>query len=476
LQELSRKVPLMAATMPSGLGTASATIERRRGLSCPQRQRSKVNSAHELRADLLQECDFVCELEPSTRAELPGATQAVTQRCGTVLFREGDWAERCYIILAGQVTLSATCCLASAAHISRCSTRASSCSSSRSASKSSLHASSRVASSSSSRAISPASSLGGHVDVINKVAKKLAFVTSTDSEGCDGVNNPDNIVVTLGAGRLFGDLALLQQNPQGFTATCTKDCELLVVEKSEFERVLKEDMLRLTCQKLEFLRKYLPGANDVLPHKAEPLLHCFQKKVVPKGRVILAQDAAAKKCIYLVSKGSVFLGCNDVDMPLMPAEVRMMGSLYRGGVFGSFEDRMLQPCTISCTSASCELYFASGRSLEALPSSLRRSTQKYLCRTAEWRMCDQSELPLERGHQLEVRPSSSRCKKSEFDHKLEQPRRRASDSVAILPGRNSFELEMARRHPHTRGFVDIVSPPLRTLVKKNSGNMSLPSL
>jgi len=208
----------------------------------------------------------------------------------------------------------------------------------------------------------------------------------------------------------------------------------------------------------------------VLQHKAEPFLHCFQKKVVPKGRVILAQNAAAKKCLYLVSNGSVFLGCNDVDMPLMPAEVRMMGSLYRGGVFGSFDDRMLQPCTISCTSTSCELYFASGRSLEALPSSLRRSTQKYLCRTAEWRLSDQSELPLERGHRLDIRPSSSRCQKPEFSHRIEQPRRFASDSAASLPEGNSFELEMARRHPNTRG------PPLRSLVGNIPGNMSLPSL
>merc|ERR1712000_423925 len=98
----------------------------------------------------------------------------------------------------------------------------------------------------------------------------------------------------------------------------------------------------------------------------------------------------------------------------MPREVRMLGSLFRGGVFGSLGERPIQPCTVSCTSTSCELFYASGRNLEALPWSIRRSTQKYLSRTAEWRMDDEDRL----APRTQVRPSSSQNRRDEFTKQL----------------------------------------------------------
>jgi CRP-like cAMP-binding protein len=211
------------------------------------------------------------------------------------------------------------------------------------------------------------------LDILNNVAKSLAHAVAKKHEESVSAHG-----LSLGAGRLFGDLALVQQAPQGFSASCKEDCELFVIEKPEFEQVLKEDLQRITCEKLDLLKKYLPGMHTISPQMAEPLLHCFQKKVFSKSHVICSQNAAAKKSIYLVSKGSVFLSSTNAS-----TELRGMGSLVKGGVFGCLDDTSIQPCTVSCTS-SCELFVASGRYLQALPPSVRRSTQKYLCQTFEW--------------------------------------------------------------------------------------------
>lgn len=226
----------------------------------------------------------------------------------------------------------------------------------------------------------------------------------------------------------------------------------------------------MTGEKLDFLRKYLPGAYDLPLHKAEPLLQCFQKKVLPKGRILLSQNVATKKCLYLVSKGSVFLSCNDVDVPIMPSEVRKLGSLFRGGVFGSLEDRPVQPCNVSCTSASCELFFACGRYLESLPSSVRRHTQKYLSRTAEWRLNDESSID-ERTLAL-ARPSSVH-RNLEFPNSGQQKalwqQRRASEPKKRSWSRGTLALDTSTLQSHTGTYLP---GPL----KKNLGAASLPSL
>jgi len=232
-------------------------------------------------------------------------------------------------------------------------------------------------------------------------------------------------------------------------------------------------MQRLTGQKLDFLRKYLPGANELPLHRAEPLLHCFHKKILPRGHVLLAQNGATKKCLYLVSSGSVFLSCSDIDMPIMPSKVRTLGSLFRGGVFGSFEERPLQPCAVTCTSTSCELYVASGRNLEALPWVIRRSTQKYLSKTAEWRLEDERCLP----SQAEVmRPRSSSCVSVSSKMDQVQPRpvtRRASEPWVRSSGRKAWDLDTTI--PQVHSCKDASLSPA-SLSRRCPGASSLPLL
>lgn len=233
-------------------------------------------------------------------------------------------------------------------------------------------------------------------------------------------------------------------------------------------------MQRLTGVKSDFLRKFLPGANDIPSHKVELLLHCFHKKVVPKGHVLLAQNGAMKKCVYLVSKGSVFVSCNDVSMPMMPSGVRKLGSLFTGGLFGSLEDRSVQPCTVSCTSASCELFFASGRNFDKLPMAIRRCTQKYLSQTAEWNLGDMAEFDLQ---------VTSCCQSGldEFAHKPASLRnRRASEPWMKSQIRKALDLETSSLPDHSETSGLLLGSPARkspgSLARKSPGSSSLPSL
>jgi len=399
--------------------------------------------------DMLRGCAFFQELQPSTQAKLPAVVKATLKRRGSVLFREGDSAERCFIVLSGQVTLSAVSSYGSPS-VSECSTISSS-------RKSSL-----CSTRSSSCSATPSGRHHEQADVLSRVATKLAVAASKGEAACD----PDG--VSLKAGRIFGDVALLHGVAHGFTASCAQDCELLFIEKSDFDRVLKQDVQRLSGEKLAFLQKYVPGANDLPLHLAELLLHCFQKKWVPKGRVILSENAAAKKCLYLVSTGSVFLSCSDLEMPIMPG-VRTLGSLFRGGVFGSMEERPAQPCTVHVTS-SCELFYASGRSLQALPPAVRKCVKKYLSATAEWCMHDVCQPREDFNMSLSgvVQPPLRRMSEPQARHApahLES--RRASVPHAIQSGRSSFDVPTKSTSRRSLSLSKL---------RRKSSTASLPSL
>lgn len=432
----------------SAVNSCTALSEHcQRQQKCELQAMSEAPTVEEL--DVLRGFAFFQDLEPSTQAKLPGVVKATLKRRGTVLFREGDLAERCFIVLSGQVSLSAVSSYGSPS--------ASECSTSASSRKSSL-----CSTRSSSCSATPSGSHRGQADVLSRVATKLAVAASKGevASDLDGVS--------LKAGRIFGDVALLHCVAHGFTASCAQDCELLFIEKSDFDRVLKEDVQRLSSEKLAFLKKYLPGASDLPLHMAELLLHCFQKKCVPKGRVILSENAAAKKCLYLVSTGSVFLSSSNLEMPIMP-DVRTLGSLFRGGVFGSMEERPAQPCTVYVTS-SCELFYASGRSLQALPSAMRKCVKQYLSATAEWRMHDGCQPRDDFNMSLSgvAQPPFRRMSEPQIGRgPAHLEARRASAPQAIQSGRSIFEVHT--KSNSRRSFS--VSK-----VRRNLSTGSLPSL
>lgn len=167
-------------------------------------------------------------------------------------------------------------------------------------------------------------------------------------------------------------------------------------------------------------------------------------------------------------------------MPIMPSEVRTLGTLFRGGVFGSLEERSVQSCTVSCTSASCELFFASGLNLESLPWPVRKSTRKYLSRTVEWRVNDENPFwsdknRLAPGEVVRPRSSPTNSKSMSLVAQPTRPRRSSEPSMK-LPRRSTFEVEFPTKPSQVRRRSANGALAFCALSKKSPGNSSLPSL
>lgn len=73
-----------------------------------------------------------------------------------------------------------------------------------------------------------------------------------------GVDNtvPDNLVLTevkiLRAGTTFGELALISKKPRAATIICKEDCNLGVLEKKDFNSILKYNEERKLIEEMNF--------------------------------------------------------------------------------------------------------------------------------------------------------------------------------------------------------------------------------
>jgi glucose-6-phosphate 1-dehydrogenase len=70
-----------------------------------------------------------------------------------------------------------------------------------------------------------------------EVGKKMYFIVRGQVDVLDPVGNP---VGSLGEGECFGELSLLSSAPRSATISASTHCNLFVLEKSEFDRVLHD--------------------------------------------------------------------------------------------------------------------------------------------------------------------------------------------------------------------------------------------
>lgn len=185
-------------------------------------------------------------------------------------------------------------------------------------------------------------------------------------------------VASVGVGRMFGDFDMQQMQlhalrlcqPQALGATCTKDCQLLVIDRHDFNRVLRPELYKSTKDTLELLRKSVPGLRSCGSIPSEALLHCFPRMNCPNRRAVFTQGAPAKVGLYVVASGSVFTSCVDEDVSKPTDDAGILGSLTRGSIFGSLAERgMLRYSAVS--TLPCELFHCSSRNFKRLPSSVQ---------------------------------------------------------------------------------------------------------
>jgi len=313
------------------------------------------------------------DLAPSVQEMVPEIVHYTWNSRGTLVFREGDEPDCCYIILSGEVTIFKK--RATAVAIGEA-----------------------ASSSNSFPQFPPVSQV--HPETYERcvqLAAKLAPVSCClrQKPACEGAlidltKNGEVPVASLGPGSLFGELGLLNSNPRNATVYCRKECEFLAIENCDFDRVLKREMARAKDEKLEFLRKYVPGMRSLPERMAEGLLHHFDKKTVPLNHVFVEQGELADGSIYFVWQGSVEFYTQsgkqaDGSFSLLPdSSFRRLRVLIKGGVFGAVPVDMRVPFTAVARSAPCEVLHVTMQHLKQLPEPVMRGLRKLLDQTLVW--------------------------------------------------------------------------------------------
>jgi len=243
----------------------------------------------------------------------------------------------------------------------------------------------------------------------------------------------------FGAGKLFGELALMQSTARSATIKCMKDSEFLVICRNDFDQVLKEEFAQANERKLDFLLQHVPGMRDLpAPKPSKPHASYFFKKAsFCKGHEFLSQGGYHEETVYVICRGSVeFRRCDhDGDSSVRravsadgratasrrqrrpiagsvaasqspphhaedgktaekddtqcasvaQAGVRKLGIMVDGGVFGALPFPEPEPFTVVATS-QCEVLFVSGQDFVKLPRSLVQSIQEHLAKTVTSRL------------------------------------------------------------------------------------------
>jgi len=340
---------------------------------------------------LLQGFEFFRQLDPSIQAKVLDVVRHSPERRGRTLFREGDPPGNCYVVLSGKVAIWQSSDVDDAPQSPQLSAR------SVTPSDCGWGGSEDTGASQGRHSGLPAWPRGGPDegalcdDHLAKEARERAF-----DMGCRTFGRQ---VAVVGAGELVGDVSIIHDQPRNATVVCMEDCEFLVIQRCDFERVLKQEMTRLSEEKCEFLRRHVPGVQRLSLPQAETIPYIFKPAVYPKGHVFCEQGAvAATKAIYIVRSGSVEVHHRDGTSELAGAHfggrikpgigVRRVAVLPEGSLFGcgvSEDDEPEAFTVMAAGSSRCEVLQVPSYDFKRLPHSVQRSVERYLAQTAEFR-------------------------------------------------------------------------------------------
>jgi len=235
-------------------------------------------------------------------------------------------------------------------------------------------------------------------------------------------------VAILRGGTIFGELALINEQPRGASIRCLTDCDMLVITRNDFNRVLKEEMMRAGDEKLNFLAQHVPGMRDLevprfVQGKLGPHPAYFMRRAhYHRGHHFLTQGAVAQDAIYVVFKGCLEIQHRDDSLQpcnrggtqrrrylrakggYTPAAVmaagaasknekqedqsgtRTLGKLIAGSLFGSLPMQAPEPYTVVVSSVSCEVFQAVGPDVPKLPRRLLENVREYIANSTAWRL------------------------------------------------------------------------------------------
>ena len=110
-----------------------------------------------------------------------------------------------------------------------------------------------------------------------------------------------NEVTTLGAGTSFGELGLLRGDKRAATITCKEKTTVAVLEKTEFDTILKEYQEQLLNNKITFLLSVPAFSNWNLTTMSKASYYFFERTYW-KGDVVYREGDCANE-VFVVKEG-----------------------------------------------------------------------------------------------------------------------------------------------------------------------------
>jgi len=384
---------------------------------------------------VLKRIKFFQELDPGVQAKLPNIVTMTHLLIDTVIFRQDDPPGNCYVLLNGEVGVY----MKSGTEPEE--ERTESKGGSRRPSMTMVehiqwHQALRAQRAEAEAEGQPprsggsdrrrSGSLGLSEAEAAKMKKLQAIQMYPTTEGFSvftgAVEDLGKQVAVLRGGTIFGELALINDQPRGASIRCHTDCDLLVIRRDDFNRVLKEEMMRAGDEKLNFLAQHVPGMRDIEiprfiqgktgPHPA----YFLRRATYRRGHFFFTQGTVAQDAIYVVFKGILDIrhrepgtstGTTAMARRLRPVNrgrigyarqdkagepeatagtTRTLGTLMAGSAFGSLPVQAAEPYSIVVSSASCEVFQAIGPDMPKLPRRLLEAVREYIANSTAWRL------------------------------------------------------------------------------------------
>ncbi|CAE7036313.1 unnamed protein product [Symbiodinium natans] len=292
---------------------------------------------------VLKDSRFFMGLDAVILESLPNYSEFLTLDSGTVLFRQGDAAKGCYVIVTGKVGFYVGGNLKSPR-----------------------------------QPVTPAKEIPLTAESQRRVLTFEGFST------CSKMSDLGTCVKKSGAGEVFGELALMDDSqPRRAAARCLDECEVLFVSAAGFEEV-KQYVKDLEKQKREFLELLIFGRldpKDIVGAYGHPA-SCFHQQKHTKGRALLKQGTNEHKVIFIVVSGELEMTRHAGKPGSSLREV--LAILGTGDMCGSLGFALKQPYSVRVHSEACEILASRHEDLDRLPESiLQRIMARLSAETAE---------------------------------------------------------------------------------------------
>lgn len=341
--------------------------------------------------ELLKKSPFFRELSQTVQDKLPSIVHRSTEKAGAVLFQEGDPPGDCYILLSGEAAVWKKGYEVEKEELSSTSSSVSTqCPSSPSSLDSAWGPASQE--DDTRRRSSAWNHRGSHGEGCCPDSNQSA--PGNRRKGAAGVGFDRQQfyalafgapVCTLGSGAIFGELALMRNQPRSATIICVGECDLFVIKRADFDAVMKVELTKLNEVKRAFLLDHLPGMKDLTPHRISKSLYLFNKVTFPKGHAFLAQGVTSNSCIYVLTRGTVSIsrreGKTCEERSCSPSHrvnpSRQLRELMKGSVFGSCVAHSPEPFSCIATS-ECEVLYCDSDSLDEMPFGIYYAVRDHL--------------------------------------------------------------------------------------------------